>query len=124
MEEDFNSVAEQYYEEIVKSNNPIPIIVRMYRALFGIAKQSDFARFGKLVKLYGWNLVFESLMDSYLIYDENNKGNPLNLITAVIKNNYKSRMAKKEYTIIIDAKRLRRDVTKTLKVGDPFNEST
>ena len=88
-----NSIAEVYYKKLIEGNDPNKTLVTMYRVIFDRQHPSDYARMGKLINLYGWELVYRSILDSFISYDEKRSENPMNLISYVVKRNFEYNIA-------------------------------
>jgi hypothetical protein len=61
------SLAESYFEELTKSNNPGPVLVRFFIDLFGKPPSDGngniYALFNRLVQIYGRRTIYFSLLD-------------------------------------------------------------
>lgn len=81
------SLAEHYYQKIKESTNPAPILVAMYKDLFDIDKidSNVYAIFSKLVKIYGSELIYFSLLDCTDVPNVELNSVPINLITYFAK---------------------------------------
>jgi len=64
---DKTALADVYYEQLTSSDNKIKVLVNFYRAVFSPknSDQSIYQTFGRLVKLYGAELIFFALLDCY-----------------------------------------------------------
>lgn len=63
MSED-KSLAEFYYEELLKSDNKVKTLVNFYRSLFDVNANGDIYKiFSRLYKVYGSEIIYFSLLD-------------------------------------------------------------
>jgi hypothetical protein len=60
------SIADIYYNELLVGKNRVATLVNFYNAVFELddVSKKTFGRIGKLGKLYGAQIVFESILDS------------------------------------------------------------
>ena len=62
-----DSLAEYYYEKINKTENIIGEMVNFYKSLFNIDENlytSVYQTFGRLIKIYGKDVIYFSLLDA------------------------------------------------------------
>jgi len=59
------SLAEFYYDQLINSDNKVSVLVTFFSVLFNPPAIGglDYARFNRLVKIYGYNNIFYSLLD-------------------------------------------------------------
>lgn len=81
------SLAEDYYERLDGSTNPTPILVSFYRDLFELNNLSSniYAQFGRLVRIYGKELVYFALLDCADVPNIDLTTTPVSLISYFAK---------------------------------------
>jgi hypothetical protein len=61
------SLAEMYYDRVIKEKNPVPVLVAFYLSLYDVPELKNvlYSYIGKLYKVYGTKLVYFSILDTY-----------------------------------------------------------
>jgi hypothetical protein len=62
------SIAKYYFDELQKASNPVQTLVNFYMALFETSVSTNtYKIFGRLVKIYGWKIIYFSLLDCSMV---------------------------------------------------------
>lgn len=126
--ENRESLATIYLNMLIDGNNNALILAKFYWELFSVEpKKEDIILFGRVVKLYGRDIVFGAILDMYDI--PNIKlGNIYPLLVYMCKKRLLNLLSSKPEQDI-DLSKFAEDLHKTfskkrkkLKVLDPFNE--
>ena len=87
------SLSEYYYRQLKESKDTIPTMVNFYKSLFEIVDvdSSIYQTFGRLINIYGKELIFFSLLDCADVKDLEDPSNIRNLISYFAKKRLEER---------------------------------